>query len=342
MRRSKLTVATAVCVGFAGVCTPAKADAITDFYAGKTITVIVGYAPGGGYDTYARLMIKHFPNYMPGKPAIIPKYMPGGATTKAASFVYKVAPQDGTVIGLVGSSLPSNAFIYGNVGDGMDIAKFNWIGRMAKIESIGGIWHGKGIKSFEDLKKQEVVFGGTSARGKSVTVPYALNRLLGTKIKVVKGYRGSSRQLVALEKGEIEGMANVVWAQLKRARPGWAGTKIIPLFQATLERRSDLPNIPTIVELAKNDEDRKVFSILASDSNVGRPFMIGPAVPPARVAALRTAFMAMVRDKNFLAEAEKLKIDIDPLSGEELQSLIADLAKFPKSVFDRTRKLIKP
>ena len=332
-----LTIVTGVVCSWAS----AQADAIEDFYKGKTLTVIVGYSPGGGYDTYARLMIKHFPNYLPGNPTMIPKYMPGGATTKAASFVYKVAPQDGTVIGLVGSSLPSNAFIYGHVGDGLNIDKFNWIGRLAKIESIGAIWHTKGINNIEDLKKQEVIFGGTSARGKSVTVPIALNRLFGTKIKTVKGYRGSSRQLLALEKGEVDGMANVVWAQLKRSRPGWAGTKVIPLFQSTLHRRHDLPNVPTIVELATNDEDRKVLKILASDSDVGRPFMVGPNVPPARVAALRKSFMTMVRDADFLADAKKLKIDVDPLSGQDLQALIASLAQYPKSVFDRTRKLTK-
>ena len=320
---------------------PAVGNPVETFYKQKNLSLVVGYPPGGGYDAYARLMAEHFPRHVPGRPVVTPQYMPGAATLRAATFVYSVAPQDGTVVSLVGSTLPLNALVYGIGTDAIEITKFNWIGRLGMIDSTGAVWHTTGIKTIEDVKTREVIFGATTPLGGTVTVPLALNRLTGTKINLITGYPGSAEQFLAMERGEIEGMS-VVWTQLSRSQPDWVRKKIVPIFQTAYERHPDLADVPTIVELAKNDEDRKVLRILASVSTVGRPFVAGPNVPTERVAALRKAFMDMGRNPQFLAAAEKLRIDIDLLSGEELQAMIAEISSYPKSLFERTKQIVTP
>lgn len=341
MLRSLIAAATAIVAGLAHGLAPAQGSPVEDFYKQKNLFLIVGYPSGGGYDAYARLMVEHFPRHLPGHPGVTVQYMPGASTLKAANYIYNVAPQDGTVIGLIGSTLPLNALVYGDAGDTIDITKFNWVGRLGVIDSTGGVWHTTGIKTIEDIKKREVIFGATTPVGGTVTVPLALNRLVGTKFKLIMGYPGSAEQFLAMEKGEIEGMS-VVWSQLRRSRPDWVRAKIVPIFQTSYDRRPDLSDVPTIAELAKNDDDRKILRLLASVSTVGRPFVAGPRVPAERLDALRKAFMAMGRDPDFLAAAEKMKVDIDLLSGEELQAMVAEITGYPKSLFERTRQIVTP
>ena len=320
----------------------AHADSIDDFYKGKTLKVIVGYGPGGGFDTYARLLADHLPSHLPGKPTAIVQHMPGAATVKAASYIYSVAPQDGTSLAIPNHALPLNALLLHETGDGFDPAKFNWIGRLDYIDVVGVAWHESGFNSIADAKTKTLIFGATSSGGTSVMTPLALNRLIGTKFKLVQGYKDSSEQYLAMEKGEIQGMGNAIWSQLKRSRPQWIQErKIVPLYQDGYERAASLQDVPTVPELAANDEDRKALRLLASTSVVGRAFFTGPGVVSERVAALRTAFLAMTEDPAFKAEAQRLDIPLNPLAGDKLQAMVAELGTYPESLLERVRQIVK-
>jgi tripartite-type tricarboxylate transporter receptor subunit TctC len=341
MFRAKLCVLLAIAAGAACGISPALADSVDDFYRGKTLKVVVGYAAGGGFDAYARLLAEYLPRHLHGTPAAVPQYMPGAATVKAANYIYSVAPQDGTVIGIPNHALPMNAFVWGEVGDGIDVTKLNWIGRLDAIDVVSVAWHTTGINSIDDAKKREVIIGGTSQTGTSVMTPTALNKLIGTKFKIVMGYQGTTEQYLAMERGELEGVGNAIWSQLKRSHPQWLSEKkVVPLYQDGYERSADLPDIPSLVELAANDEDRKVLRLLANTSAVGRSFYVGPQVPADRVAALRQAFMDMAQDAAFKAAAEQLQIVLNPMPGTKLQTMIAELGTYPNTLIERTRKLV--
>lgn len=330
-------------VAFTGhIADRVAADPIEDFYKGKQMRVVVGYPAGGGFDAYARMLAEYMPRHIPGRPSIIVQHMPGAASVKAANHIYSIGAQDGTVLGLLNHAVSLNALVWKEVGDGFDTGKFNWIGRLDFIDLIGVVWHETGVTSIEQAKQTEIIFGATSPTGTSVMTPNALNRLVGTKFKVVQGYHGTADQYIAMERGEIQGMSNAIWSQLKRSHPQWlAEKKVVPIFQDGYERHADLANVPTVVELATNEEDRKVLRLLASTSVVGRSFLSGPKVPPDRVAALRKAFMAMAQDSAFRAEAAKRNIPLNPLPGEKLQAMIAEVASYPESLFERARQVVR-
>jgi tripartite-type tricarboxylate transporter receptor subunit TctC len=322
---------------------PSFAETVEEFYKGKIIRVIIGYAPGGGFDAYARLLAQHLPKHLPGAPTAVVQSMPGAASLTAANYIYSIGPQDGTVIGIPNHALPLNAFVWREVGDGLDVTKLNWIGRLDAIDVVNVAWHTAGVKSIEDVKQRPLVIAGTSPTGTSVMMPTAMNRLIGTQFKVVRGYKGTAEQYFSMEKGETEGMGNAIWSQLRRSHPHWlAEKKLIPLYQDGFKRARGLEDVPTAMELATNEEDRKVLRLLGSTAEVGRSFYVGPQVPSDRVAALRQAFTAMTKDAAFQAEAEKLNIVLNPMTGEELQTMIAELGLYPPELLERTRQLVKP
>lgn len=320
----------------------AAADPVGDFYRGKTIRITVGYGPGGGFDAYAKLLADNLGRHIAGTPTIIVEHMPGAASVKAAGYIYSVAPQDGTALGLVNHAVPLNALLWHEVGDGFDPGKFNWIGRLAPIDVVGVAWHTTGFKSIAEVRQRELVMGATSPTGTSVMTPTALDKLTGTRFRIVQGYQDTTDEYLALERGEIEGMSNAIWSQLKRSHPAWlADGSVVPLYQEAYERAAALPDVPTIIELARDQEDAKVLRLLASTSAVGRSFMTGPRVPPDRVAALRQAFLAMATNPAFLTEAQKLDIPITILSGEAIQRMVAELAGYPEALLERARGIVK-
>jgi tripartite-type tricarboxylate transporter receptor subunit TctC len=227
------------------------AQAADGFYKGKTIQVFVGYPPGGGFDLYARLLADHMGRHLPGNPTVILQHMPGADSMKMANYVYGVAPQDGTVLGLPLHTLVLNEVLWKDEGGQFKIAKFNWIGRLDAIDLTMLAWATTGIRTIEDVKHKELIVGATSAKGTVAMVPTALNRLIGTKFKLVQGYTGTREQLLAVERGEIQGMGNAVWSQLKVTNPDWIPErKAYLLYLIGLARAADLPEVPTIVELA--------------------------------------------------------------------------------------------
>jgi tripartite-type tricarboxylate transporter receptor subunit TctC len=343
MMRVKICLAVlGMAVWCTGLASHAAADAIEDFYKGRQMRVVVGYPPGGGFDAYARMLADYMPRHIPGNPTIIVQHMPGAASVKAAHYVYAVGQQDGTVLGLLNHAVPLNALVWKETGEGFDTGKFNWIGRLDLIDLVGVTWHATGVTSVAQAKQKELIFGATSPTGTSVMTPNALNRLVGTKFKLVQGYNGTADQYLAMERGEIQGMGNAIWSQLKRSHPQWLEQKkITPIFQDGYERSRDLPDVPNVTELVTNEEDRKVLRLLASTSVVGRSFLAGPGVPPERLAALRKAFDAMVVDEAFKAEMDRRNIPLNPMSGEKLQAMLTEIAAYPESLFERTRQVVK-
>jgi tripartite-type tricarboxylate transporter receptor subunit TctC len=312
------------------------------FYKDKVIRVIVGFPTGGGFDLYARILADYLPKYLPGKPTVVVQNMPGAATALAAGYVYGVAPQDGTVLGLFHQGLLATQVLEVKASN-FDMSKFNWIGRMATRLNVGMAWHTSGVKTIEDAKKKKMVMGATTASATSAMVPRAINHAAGTKFAIVLGYQGSADMLLAMERGETEGMSTAAWVDLARDRPEWFQTgKASILFQISTKRHPDLPNVPVLADLATNDDDRKILQLLASTEDMGRAFAAGPNVPADRVALLRTAFDKMMKDPEFVKRADELKLEIDFMHGDELQGLVANVGSFPPELGAKARSVLNP
>jgi tripartite-type tricarboxylate transporter receptor subunit TctC len=323
--------------------TSAQAQPAESFFKGKTVQVIVGYPPGGGFDLYARLLTEYMGKHLPGNPTLILQHMPGADSVKMANYVYGVAPQDGTILGLPIHTLVLNEVLWKDDTGQFKIARFNWIGRLDAIDLTMLAWHTAGIRTIEDVKRKELIIGSTSVKGTVAMVPTALNRMIGTKFKLVQGYTGTREQMLAVERGEVQGMGNAPWSTLKISNPDWVPDhKAYLLYLIGLKRAPDLPDVPTIVELAPDDESRKVMQLLASTSEMGRSFMAGPNVPADRVAVLRKAFDETANDPALREDAAKRQINLNPMSGQQLQTLIGEVTSYPDALYERTRELVTP
>lgn len=312
------------------------------FYAGKQMRMIVGFPPGGGFDAYARTLADHMGKHIPGNPSFVVQHMPGATTAKAAAYIYEAAPQDGTVLGLLHQGLLANQ-VLDIQGGTFDVTKFNWIGRMGTRLSVGLVWHTTGVKTIEDAKKTEIIMGATSPTATSAMVPLALNHAAGTKFKVVQGYQGSADMYLAMERGETHGLGIAGWLDLPGPRADWVKDgKVAVLYQIALKRHSDLPNIPVLADLAANDDDRQILALLASTEDMGRSFVSGPGLPPARVDTLRAAFAAMMADGDFLQDAKRRQLDIDFLDGKDLQAMVLNIGAFPPDLAAKAKRVLKP
>jgi tripartite-type tricarboxylate transporter receptor subunit TctC len=335
------TAVTAIAWFFAS-CATGGADTAPEFYKGKVLRIIVGFPPGGGFDLYARTVAEFLPRHTPGEPKVIVENMPGASTARAASFVYNVAPQDGTVMGIFHQGLLANQVLDVQAGD-FDVTKFNWIGRMGTQLNVGLVWHTTGIKTIDDAKKKEVVFGATSPSATSSMVPRALNQMADTKFKIVTGYQGSVDMYLAMERGETHGMATGVWFDLTRERADWVkDNKVSVLFQISTTRSLDLPEVPALSQLGGSQEDNRILGLLASTEDMGRAFAAGPKVPAERVAYLRAAFARMMADPNFLRESAKRNFEIAFMTGEELQDLAVSIGRFSPELAAKAKRVLMP
>ena len=313
---------------------PAAAAGGTDFYKGKTIDLVIGYSPGATYDLYARLIARHLGAHIPGNPKIVPRNMPGGGSRIAVNYVYKIAPKDGTVIGTADQSLPVEQAM-GDKQLTVDVDKLNWIGNPVASNNTTVAWTASGIRTLDDVKKGEVTVGATGASTSS-QYPRAMNALLDTKFKVVLGYPGANDINLAMERGEVAAKGSDSWAAWKATRPQWlADGKIKVLVQIGLEKNPEIGDVPLMMDLAKNAEDRDVLKLLSVSVAIGRPLFTAPGVPPERVATLRQAFAETMKDPALIAEAKAANMDLAPVSGEALQSLVAETVATPKHVADR-------
>ena len=321
----------------AAVLLPQRPAAAAEFFAGKTINLYIGQGPGGGYDLYGRLVARHLGRHVAGNPQIVPQNMPGAGGLKVANYLYHVAPQDGTALALAAEAIALEQAL-GGPGLDYDASRLVWIGRMASSASIFFTWHSSPVKTIADARRIEAAFGSTGIAGITGYTPRALNRLAGTKFKVITGYSGSTDVLLAMERGEVDG-GFALWPEFKQQRPDWLReSKINPLYLVAAARAPDLADVPITGELGETEDGRNVLRLLASTSEIGRALFSTPNVPAERTAQLRQGFAAMVADAAFQQDAEKSGLRIDPLAGAALQASVQAVIESPKALVQTAKE----
>jgi tripartite-type tricarboxylate transporter receptor subunit TctC len=316
--------------------TQASAQTPEQFYAGKTIDFVIGYPPGGSNDTLGRLVGRHLGKHIPGKPNIVPKNMPGAGSFLAVNTIFNVSPKDGAVIGIGAPTMALDEKL-GTQGVRFRTAELNWIGRIDSLINIVFTWHTSPVKTFADAQKIESTLSGTGV-GSTVSIyPTVMNNVFGTKFKLVMGYKGSNEAMLAVERGEVEGHSTS-WTALKVAHPDWIRDNRVSVFvQFALKRHAELPQVPTAVDLARNDEERSILGAIMNATEVGTAFFTTPGAPADRVTALRRAFDATMKDPELLAEADRIKVGVSPMTGEELQKLVADVSNLSPALLEKVR-----
>jgi len=331
MDRHILSAAVALAVALPGA---AAAQSVEQFYKGKTVNLYIGFAAGGSYDYYGRLVARHMGKHLPGQPTVVAQSMPGAGSFKAANYLYAVAPKDGTAIGIVSQTMALEEALK-TPGIQYKSADFNWIGRVTNIIEITLTWETSKAKTVQDAMVHETPVASTGPGSPSMGYPLLLNALAGTKFKVITGYPGSTDGMLAMERGEVDG-ALTSWNTIKVQKQDWLKNKKINLLvQYAHERSPELPNTPTIVELGKSAEDKQMLAFYASGGEIGRSFLATPGIPADRVKALRAAFDATMKDPEFKGEIDRSNSEYNPLSGEQVQKLIAEMAKAPPAMVER-------
>jgi tripartite-type tricarboxylate transporter receptor subunit TctC len=314
------------------VCTSADA---------QKLTMIVGYSPGATYDIYTRTFARHLGRHLPGNPSVVVQNMAGAGSLRSANFIYNQAPKDGTTIGMFARGLAMQPLL-DMTGIQYEAHKFNWIGSISSDVSLVLSWHTKPFKTIDDLRKREMVVAGTGSGADSVIFPYILNGVLGTRMKIVTGYPGAADFLLAVERQEADGTAGVSWSGLQASKPEWIAKKQINVIvQLGLKRHPGMDPAPLVMDFAKNDSDRGVLELIFARQDMAYPIVAPPGTPPERVAELRKAFEAVLRDPQFLADAKKQHLESAFMRGEEIEKLIARIFASPRPVVERAVKAIE-
>jgi Tripartite tricarboxylate transporter family receptor len=322
---------------------PAAADPVADFYKGKQIRFIVRTTVGGDYDHYTRLLARFMGKHIPGNPNIIVVNMPGGGGITAANYMAQVAPRDGTVIGIVSQGLAVDQALGASPGLKANLKEFGWIANVVYSNQLLVVWHTSPTKTVEDAKNRVTTIGTTGAGSASVQYPSFYNNVIGTKFKIVFGYPGGQFIDLAMERGEVEGRGTNPYSGWMASKPTWIPEKkIIPLVQAGIEKEPALPDVPLILDLKAKPEDKPLLQFMADSSTVGRPLGTTPGVPADRLAALRKAFDATIRDPDFIATAKKENMEIRPQSADVLQKVIFGILDSPQDVRDRMKVALQP
>jgi tripartite-type tricarboxylate transporter receptor subunit TctC len=317
-----------------------QADPIADFYRGKTLRMLIGYGPGGGYDLYGRLAAEFLPRFIPGNPLIVPQNMPGGGSFVAAKFMYEAAPKDGTVFGSLAQTLALDSMT--NTIAKIDVTQFKYLGRLVTNIDTGVALARTGIKSFDDVRNKEYVVGASSGGSTTVLFPSALNAYAGAKFKLVRGYKGTTEIILAMERGEVDIVGAYGLPGMLVSQPNWVHKKEASIiYAASLKRHRLIEHVPTLPELALTDEGRTVLRAASSTGEFGRSILTTPGVPAERLAALRKAFAAMLNDKDFQAAAAKRNMTLDPGTGEELDTIVQETLKLPRDVVERVAKMME-
>ena len=320
---------------------PAAADAVADFYSGKTVTLIVGSGAGGGFGLNGRLGGNRLGRHIPGKPTVVLQFMQGGGGVKAANFVYNVAPKTGVVIHMPISSIVENQLLR-PTGVRYDGAKFNWLGSITSFTSVLSVWHTAPAKSIGDAMKRQIILGSPSGHSFIYRMPKLMNTLLGTKFKIIVGYKGSRGVDMALERGEIQGRA-MVWASTKAKQPDWLKQgKLVHLIQIGPKAVPDLPGLPRFIDLVKGKKEKAMVKFLHTTSFIGRALLAPPGTPKDRVAGLRKAFDGAVSDAAYVSDLKKRKLPLRPTSGKDLQAFIVSVSATSPELIAELRKAVNP
>jgi tripartite-type tricarboxylate transporter receptor subunit TctC len=328
----------AIVAGFIGAGGMQRAVAQDMPWKGKPIIMILGSAPGGGYDTFARTIAPHLGRHLPGQPTIVIQNMPGAGSLLATNHLYNVAARDGSVIGGLNPQLATEPLVRPERAK-YDPRKLSWIGSALRETHVALAWHTAPVKTFDDLFQHELIVAGSG--GATDTFPNFLNSLLNTKFKVIAGYKGTREGMLAMERGEATGNGGTTWASLKATQAQWLQEgKIRVILQYGLTKHPELPNVSWIYDYAKSDDDRAAMNLVFARQEFGRPYAGPPDLPPAILALYRKAFDETMTDKAFLAEAEKRRLDLDPIDGEAIQKLVDELYKASPAVVDRVKDIL--
>jgi tripartite-type tricarboxylate transporter receptor subunit TctC len=318
---------------------PGGASAADAFFKDKQIRLIVGSAPGGGYDAYGRLLAQYMRAHVPGNPTIVVQNMPGAGSLVAANYIYNVAPKDGTVFGAVNAMLATDPLVYPERVK-FDPRQFRWLGSALRETHAGFAWYTTHVTRFDDVFKSELIVPGTG--GATNFYPMFVDAILGAKLRMIPGYQGTKQGILAIERGEVGGIVGITWASMKATNGAWLREgKIRPFIQFGLQKHPELPEVSWIYDYARNDDDRAAMDLAFGNSEFGRPFMAPPGVPDAVVATLRAAFEETMQDPEFRADAEKRQLDLEFTSGAEIQSIIEKIYKTPPTVVERVRKIVQ-
>jgi tripartite-type tricarboxylate transporter receptor subunit TctC len=324
-----------------GLIGPAHAqNDVAAFYRGKQVRLIVGTAPGGGYDLFARIVARHIAAHIPGQPTVIVQNQPAAGGLVMTNQLYALGPKDGTAIGVPINGIPTAPLL--QQGAQFDATKLIWVGSTNREPYVTFVWHTAPVQSLAELRAKDLVVGATAPGTTMADFPLVVNDVLGLKFKVVRGYEGTPQINHAIERGEIQGQGGIGWAAVKAQVPQWiAEKKIKVIAQYGLKRHPALADVPAMLELAANEPDRQALAMLFARAEYGRPYFLPPDVPAERVTALRRAFDATMKDPAFVADAARLQLDIDPMTGEEVQALVAQLNRTPPAIVTRVRAALE-
>jgi tripartite-type tricarboxylate transporter receptor subunit TctC len=332
------------CFLIALLAVPLEAPAqqsVADFYRGRQIKIVVGFSAGGSSSLYAQTLARHMGQYIPGNPGLVVQHMPGAGGLIAANYIFSNAARDGSEFAITSRTAALEPLL-GNANAKFDARKFNWIGNANIENSVCMAWHTAPAKTVQDVFRSEMVVGGGSSASQEVMFPRAFNKLLGTKFKIITGYPGSTEILLAVERGEVQGMCGIGWTFVKLRKGDWLrDKKVNVLFQMALQKHPDIPDVPAILDFAKTTEDRQVIEFLFAPQEMGRPFFAPPDVPADRVAALRTAFAQTLKDPKFLEEAEKQGVEVQLVGGEAIQKLVDKIYASPVQVIERAKAVVE-
>jgi tripartite-type tricarboxylate transporter receptor subunit TctC len=334
---------TCVAAAIAVATAPAGAQSAAEFYSKHGLTILIGTAVGGSYDLMGRLTGRHLARHIPGKPSVLYQNMPGGGSLLATNHIYNVAPQDGSVLGAVVPGIILSA-LFKEKSVRYDPRKLQWVGNAMDAIPVPVLYHTAPVRTLEDLKTKGAIMGAGGISSMDATNAFLMNELLGTRIRVVQGYKGGDEMNLAMERGEIYGRASSAWVGWRAIRPDWIRDgKLVPLVQFGFEPIDDprLKNVPLLTDLIKDEDDRKIARAYLTLAVLGRPTIMGPGVPKERVEALRTAYKAMVADSAFLADAKKQRIDIKPITGEKIQEMVAEMWALDAKLSDRMRSIVR-
>ena len=319
----------------------AHAQSAADFYKGKNLEFYIGYSVGGGYDLYARVLARHIGAHIPGNPVVVVKNMEGAGSLRLANWLYRVGPKDGSVIGIIGRGTGFDPLL-GVAAAQFDATSFTWIGSGNHEVSVCVAWAGNsGVTTFADLRARELTVGGTGASADTDQFPRVVNGVLGTRMKIVSGYPGGNDIVLAMERGEVQGRCGWSWSSVKSTHGAMITEgKLHVLLQLALHKHPELPDVPLVIDLAATEEERQILTLIFARQVMGRPFLAPPGVPADRAAALREAFMTTMVDPDFVAEAEKAQLEVNPVAGQDLQNLVAEIYRTPPEVAKKAAQLL--
>lgn len=319
----------------------ASSDPVAEFYKGKTFTILVGQEPGTGFDIYSRALARHFSRHVPGNPSVIVQNMTGASGVVAFNWLYNVAPKDGTVMGTSSQNVAVEG-LFGNTSAKYEATRFNWIGNMEESAAVCGVTPEANVTKFDDLLTRELVVGATGPTGPIGQSARALNGIAGTKLKITSGYKGTASIKLAMASGEVQGICGLPWSTIKSFwKDELDAKRFLPIIQLSARRLSELGSIAHIDDYAKNDEAKQVVDLIFGQLALGRIYAAPPGIPAERVTALRAAFMSTMADKEFLADAEKTRIDIIPTTGDQVDALVKRFYAAPAPIVERARKIIE-